>query len=155
MINMKNFAKMRELRGQGLSYSAIGRELGVGRKTVAQYLKSNVPPRYGPREVKTKEDHFGEFESMVRNQIREVPRWTAAEIFEWLAARGYKGSQRTVARRLQVIKGEKAKERYFEQVYEPGRLSLILRNQLFCLLPVAANRFIFMCQLYLIQIRVC
>lgn len=120
MVKMRDFSRIRALHAQGFSFSAISRELNVDRKTVRRYLRSNAPPAYGPRAVRCKTDPFEDFEEIVRGKMILAPKWTGAEIFEWVVGKGFKGSQRTVERRVQAIKGERPKERFFEQIYEPG-----------------------------------
>lgn len=114
------FQRVRELRAQGLKQSQIARELGIDRKTVAKYLTSNTPPKYGPRRVVTRGDPFSAFEPRARFLLQQTPKITAREIFEFILEEGYRGSERTVDRRIAQILGEKPKERYFEQEYKPG-----------------------------------
>ena len=114
------FHKVRELRGRGLSRSQVARELGIDRKTVSKYLQSNTPPKYGPRKSATREDPFQLFEPRARFLIETAPKITAREIFEYVLEEGYRGSERTVDRRITQILSEKPKERFFEQEYQPG-----------------------------------
>jgi len=120
MLSMYNFNQIRELRSRGLTFSEIGRRIGVSRKTVAKYLKSNTPPKYKPRESSGKLDLLEKFRSDLRVKLELVPKWSGEEAFAWLKGNGYKGSLRTVERELRVIRGEKSKERFFDQEYEPG-----------------------------------
>ncbi len=57
----------------------IARELGIDRKTVAKYLGSNSPPKYGPRKAVTREDPFSAFEARARLLLDETPKITARE----------------------------------------------------------------------------
>lgn len=114
------FQKARELKAQGLKRSQIARELGIDRKTVTKYLSSNTPPKYGPRKAVTRGDPFLPFEPRARFLLDQTPKITAREIFEFILEEGYKGSERTVDRRIVQILGEKPKERFFEQEYKPG-----------------------------------
>jgi len=117
------FQKVRELRGKGLRQSQIARELGIDRKTVSKYLSLNTPPKYGPRTTVTRGDPFAVFEPRARFLLDQTPKVTAREIFEFIFEEGYRGSERTVDRRISRIMGEKPKERYFEQRYKPGEQS--------------------------------
>jgi transposase len=111
------FQKVRDLKAQGLKQSQIAKELGIDRKTVAKYLSSNTPPKYGPRKGVTKKDPFSAFEPRAKFLLDQTPKITAREIFEFILEEGYRGSERTVDRRIAQILGEKPKERYFEQEY--------------------------------------
>ena len=51
MIGLGDVVMILELRRQGLSISAIAREVGLDRKTIRRYLARGVePPAYGPRQ---------------------------------------------------------------------------------------------------------
>jgi transposase len=117
---MYNFNKVRELRKQGKSFSAIGRQLGINRRTVAKYLDSNTPPKYSPRERSGRQDLLNDFRLNLIAKLEIVPKWSGEEAYAWLKGSGYKGSLRTVERELRIIRGEKPKERFFDQEYEPG-----------------------------------
>lgn len=123
MISMYNFTKMRDLRNKGLTYSEIGRELDIGRKTVSKYLKTNTPPKYKPRQCSGKEDLLKDFRVNLKQKLELVPNWSGEEAFAWLKGNGYNGSLRTVERELRIIRGQKPKERFFDQEYEPGSQS--------------------------------
>ena len=125
MLSNHRFNQIRVLRDEGLCPSAIARRLGVDRKTVTKYFNSNSPPRYTPRQVRTRPDPLGMFEFRVRALSEPVKEdatltYTAREIFELIQSEGYRGSERTVDRRVAALRGEKPKERFFEQEYEPG-----------------------------------
>jgi transcriptional regulator with XRE-family HTH domain len=73
------FQKVRELKAQGWKQSQIARELGIDRKTVAKYLASNTPPKYGPRKAVTRGDPFLAFEPRTRFLLGQTPKITAGE----------------------------------------------------------------------------
>ncbi len=114
------FQKVRELKAQGLKKAQIAKRLGIDRKTVSKYLSSNAPPKYSPRKQASRRDLFIPFEKRVRSLLEITPELTAREAFEFILDEGYRGSERTVNRRVSGIRGEKPKERFFEQEYEPG-----------------------------------
>ncbi len=120
MVTSYMFQKVRELRTQGLKKSQIAKRLGIDRKTVSKYLASNAPPKYSPRKRGSRQDLFSGFDKRVRSLLEITPDLTARETFEFIWDEGYRGSERTVNRRVSGIRGEKPKERFFEQEYEPG-----------------------------------
>lgn len=119
MITRYMFEKIRKLINEGKNNSEIARELKVNRKTVAKYRKSNTPPHYSERAVITKADPFESFSDRV-DELLKIDGITGAEIFAVIADEGYKGSERTVQRRLSVKRKLLSKERFFEQEYTPG-----------------------------------
>ena len=51
VIGLGDVVMILELRRQGLSISAIAREVGLDRKTIRRYLARGLePPAYGPRQ---------------------------------------------------------------------------------------------------------
>ena len=114
------FERIRTLHSLGLSNRAIARELGIDKKTVAKYQKSNAPPRYKVRQAPTKEDPFKAYAAVAQGYLSSAPELTGPELYLLLLEQGYQGSERTVERRLGAIRAEKPKERFFQQVYEPG-----------------------------------
>jgi transposase len=120
---MYNFNKMRTLRAQGMSYSEIGREVGLYRATVAKYLRCNSPPKYKNRDGPTRIDPLFEFNEQIKLILEKSPAMSGSEIYELLVEKGYRGSERTIQRRLNIRRGQIAKERDFDQVYEPGEQS--------------------------------
>lgn len=120
MISMSEFQRVRKLSTAGENKSSIAREVGLDRKTVAKYLRCNSPPKYRERVRPTREDEFAPFEKTVRSHLVRAPDLTAAELYALIRAEGYKGSERTVQRRMRKQKASEPKERFFEQEYEPG-----------------------------------
>ena len=52
MITLGDVVMILDLHRQGLSVSAIARELGIDRKTVRKYIARGLePPVYGPRQA--------------------------------------------------------------------------------------------------------
>jgi len=122
MVTKYMFDKARELINQGKSDSEIGRILSIHRKTVARYRKSNTPPKYS-RKNSTKADLYQDF-SKEAESLLEVKNMTGSQIYTILKKGGYKGSERTVQRRISDIrKKTKVKERFFEQEYTDGEQS--------------------------------
>jgi transposase len=117
------FNKVRKLKAQGKSNSAIARELKINPKTIAKYLRSNAPPKYKFRDSSTRPDPFEGFETRVKNWLDRTPTLQDQEIFEFLIAEGYIGSERTINRRMKLLRPRPLEERFFEQEYEPGEQS--------------------------------
>jgi transposase len=120
MLSPYMFESIRKLKSENKSQAEIARELGINPKTVAKYLRSNTPPKYKPRIKSTKKDPFLEFERLVKSWLVATPALTDQEIFELLIPQGYKGSERTINRRLKRLRISKPSERFFEQEYTPG-----------------------------------
>jgi transposase len=120
MVTPYMFEKVRALVDQKKSDRAIAKELGMDRRTVAKYRKSNTPPGYTPRPESTRVDPIKGFEDRVASLLKATPTLTAPEVFVVLCDEGYKGSLRTVQRLHTALKLAKPKERFFEQEYEPG-----------------------------------
>ena len=125
MLSIHMFQRIRTLHAQGKTPAEIARRLGIDPKTVGKYLATNTPPRYpAHRKGRTRIDPLGpELGQKVRHWLSRTPDFSAREIFDLLVAEGYRGSERTVDRRVVQIRGEKPRERFFEQEYQPGEQS--------------------------------
>ena len=120
MVTKYMFDRVRALGAQGMRIRAISRELGIDRKTVSRYLASNSPPHYKERQASTREDPCKNFMEEIKAMLSISAEAKAFDIFVLLQDRGYRGSMRTLERRVAAIRGEQSKERFFEQEYEPG-----------------------------------
>jgi transposase len=123
MLSQYMFQQIRELKKENLSNAEIARRLGIDPKTVARYVKSNSPPRYKKRSKSTQVDKFGPFEEKVRGWLKRTPGLTDREVFELLIPEGFKGSERTINRRIKALRPADEGERFFEQEYDPGEQS--------------------------------
>lgn len=123
MMTAYMFQKIRVLIAEKKSDRFIAREVGCDRKTVSKYRDSNAPPEYSSRKMRTRQDPLMDFDADVRRLLAGTPTLTGHEIFLLLKEFGYTGGFRTVQRRLGKIRSEAAKERFFEQKYEPGEQS--------------------------------
>lgn len=123
MVSMYHFEKIRKLHSEGKNKSEIARELGLDWKTVAKYVESDTPPVYKRREGSTKVDLFKEYLPRVKLLFDLMPDLSDREVFDYIWAEGYRGSERTVNRRLKQLRDERPKERFFEQQYVPGEQS--------------------------------
>lgn len=120
MISTYMFQKIRELKAEGVSQAEIARRLGINPKTVARYVRSNTPPKYKARAGSTRLDNFAGFTEKISSWIERTPGLSEREIYELLLPEGYKGSERTVNRRVKALLKPKFEERFFEQEYVPG-----------------------------------
>jgi transcriptional regulator with XRE-family HTH domain len=93
VITMKDFHKIRKLRRQNLSHSEIARRLGINRKTVSKYLKSQIPPSYPDRSGQGRQGLFETYKMTVKSWLEKTPALSAREIFELLIEEGYRGSE--------------------------------------------------------------
>lgn len=123
MVSMYQFDKIRKLHSEGKNKSQIAEELGIDWKTVDKYLRSDTPPIYSARRAPTKLDQFSDYFPRVKALLEVMPDLSDREVFEYLWSEGYRGSERTVNRRLRRVRDERPKERFFEQRYEPGEQS--------------------------------
>src|SRR5215210_7748011 len=111
MVSFYMFEKIRKLKLEGKSNAEIARELKINPKTVCKYLKCNTPPRYKPRSLSTRENPLDGFEEKVKTWITRTAELTDQEIYELLISECYKGSERTLNRRIKALRPSKPKER--------------------------------------------
>ncbi len=120
MMSDHIFQRVRQLRAEGLSGAKIADQLGLNPKTVSKYLKLNTPPRYKDREASTRTDPLNGYQEKIKQWLNRTPTLTDREIYELLLPEGYKGSERTLNRKIIGLRAIKSRERFFEQEYEPG-----------------------------------
>lgn len=120
MLCTHMFDQVRKLKARGNSQAAIARELKKDPKTIAKYLNSNAPPKYRARPSSTRPDPFVGFEARVKQWLERTPTLQDQEIFELLIPEGYRGSERTINRRMRRLRPATPGERFFEQEYAPG-----------------------------------
>jgi transposase len=108
-----------ELHRQGLSPSAIARQLGIDRKTVRKYIALGLePPSYGPRTPRPKcTDNFLAY---LRERLDAYPGLTAVRLWRELGERGFTGGYTTVKRAVQELRPDQVQS--FEVRFEtpPG-----------------------------------
>ena len=125
MVKMFEFEMLRVLIDSGLSNSEIGRRLGIDRRTVRKYRRSNSPPRYTERERATRDDPFSVFQADLEQWLAKDHNLSSTSVFRFLRDKGYQGSLRTVERRLAAWRSQQPKEVYFEQEYTLGEQSQV------------------------------
>jgi transposase len=106
-----------DLHRQGLSVSAIARQLELDRKTVRKYIARGLePPVYGPRAPRpTKIEPFLPF---LRDRIRAYPELTGIRLLREVRALGYSGGYSAVKDALRELRP--APVRCFEHRFETG-----------------------------------
>lgn len=92
-----------ELHRQGLSPTAIARQLGIDRKTVRKYVALGLePPIYGPRTPRPKGTDA--FLPYLRERLAAYPGLTAVRLCRELRERGYAGGYTGVKRAVQELR---------------------------------------------------
>ncbi len=92
-----------DLHRQGLTVSAITRELGIDRKTVRKCIARGLePPVYGPR--KPRQRRIDPFVSYLRERVTAYPRLTGRRLWRELRERGYEGGYTAVTDVLREIR---------------------------------------------------
>ena len=95
MVKLGEVIMILDLHRQGLTVSAIARELGVDRKTVRRYIARGLePPVYGPR--KPRQRLIDLFVSYLRERVTAYPGLTARRLWRELRERGYAGGYTAV-----------------------------------------------------------
>ena len=103
MIRLKEVVLIHDLKRQGLSVSAIARQLGCDRKTVRKYLESGLePPLYSPRPPRgSKLDGYRDY---LRDRVATYPDLSGRRLFREIAADGYEGGYTTVKKFLREVR---------------------------------------------------
>jgi len=92
-----------ELHRQGLTVSAIARQLGLDRKTVAKYIARGLePPTYGPRPPRARATD--PFVPYLRERLSTYPGLTAVRLWRELKERGFTGAYTAVKRAVAMIR---------------------------------------------------
>ena len=88
---------------QGLSVSAIARQVGVDRKTVRTYIAKGLePPAYKKRPPAP--SFVDRFEPYLRERLEAYPTLTARRLLREIGERGYSGSYSVVRDRVRGIR---------------------------------------------------
>ena len=92
-----------DLHRQGLTVSAIARELGLDRKTVRKCIKRGLEaPVYGPR--KPRQRLIDPFVPYLRERVTAYPGLTGRRLFRELRERGYEGGYTVLTDTLREIR---------------------------------------------------
>jgi len=92
-----------DLHRQGLTVSAIARELGIDRKTVRKCIARGLePPVYGPR--KPRQRVIDPFVPYLRERVMAYPSLTGRRLWRELRERGYRGGYTAVTDQLRQLR---------------------------------------------------
>jgi predicted phage terminase large subunit-like protein len=103
VIKLGEIVMILDLHRQGLTVSAIARELGVDRKTVRKCIARGLePPVYGPR--KPRERRIDPFVGYLRERVTAYPSLTGRRLLRELRERGYEGGYTAITDTLREIR---------------------------------------------------
>lgn len=103
MVRTGELVMLMELHRQGLSPTAIARQLGIDRKTVRKYIALGLePPSYGPRPPRPKATDA--FLAYLRDRLTSYPGLTAVRLWRELRERGFVGGYTGVKRAVQTLR---------------------------------------------------
>jgi transposase len=120
MMSQYYFQQIRKLKASGLNKSEIAKKLNIDWKTVSKYWESNTPPVFVKSDHRRREDPTEPHANRIATLLDAIEDVRAVDIYERIRKEGYSGCLRTLQRRIEKIQGERPKERFFEQEYEPG-----------------------------------
>ena len=102
MIKLGEVVMILDLHRQGLTVSAIARELGLDRKTVRKCIARGLePPVYGPR--KPRKRLIDPFVPYLRGRVVAYPGLTGRRLWRELRERGYEGGYTAITDLLRAI----------------------------------------------------
>src|SRR5262249_58851976 len=90
LVRLGEIAMILELHRQGVSVSAIARQVGLDRKTVHKYIERGLePPMYGPRPPRASK--IAPFSRYLRERLAAFPQLTRRRLHRALRELGYTG----------------------------------------------------------------
>jgi len=103
VLRLGNLVMILELHRQGLSPTAIARQLGIDRKTVRKYIARGLePPAYGPRQPRPRcTDPYLDY---LRERLAAYPGLTATRLLRELGERGFTGGYTAVKRAVHGLR---------------------------------------------------
>jgi transposase len=105
VVTLGELMMILELHRQGLTVSAIARQLGIDRKTVRRYIARGLePPTYGPRPARQRSTDG--FLPYLGERLAAFPGLTAVRLWRELRERGYTGGYTAVKRAVRGIRPE-------------------------------------------------
>jgi transposase len=103
VIKLGELVMILELHRQGVSVSAIARQLGLDRKTVRTHIaKGLTPPSYKARPPHARQIKL--FESYLRERLAAYPALTGRRLWREIKERGYQGGYTAVTDLLRELR---------------------------------------------------
>ena len=103
MVNLGELVMILDLHRQGLTVSAIARQLELDRKTVRKYIERGLePPAYGPRRPRSR--RLEPFEAYLRQRVAAYPGLTGSRLLREIRERGYNGGYTAVTDFLREVR---------------------------------------------------
>ena len=103
VVKLGDVVMIQDLHRQGLSVSAIARELGIDRKTVRKYLARGLePPTYGPRQPRPR--RIDPYVGYLRERVMAYPGLSGRRLLREIRERGYRGGYTAVADALRDLR---------------------------------------------------
>lgn len=120
MLDNEGFMEIKVLRHQGKSLRAIAAEVGCAVNTVRRYLEQPERTRYAAR--RSVRPKLGPFEAYLRERIAAAggERLPAVVLAREIRDRGYRGSDRQVARLVRVLRPQPVAEPLVRFETAPG-----------------------------------
>jgi transposase len=115
VIRLGELVMILELHRQGMSISAIARQVGLDRKTIRRYIARGLePPAYQPRPPQP--TRLAPFEPYLRERVTAFPELTGRRLLREIGERGYPGGYTAVTDFLREVRPAKVSpfERRFE-----------------------------------------
>jgi transposase len=121
MLKLEGVMEIRILQQQGLSIRAIARQLGVSRNTVREYLRSDKPPAYSPREKRGSK--LDPYKAYIQERVQSArPNWIPGTVIDReIRDLGYQGSIRLVRYYLAELKPATDPEPVVRFETQPGQ----------------------------------
>ena len=103
MINLGELVMILDLHRQGLTVSAIARQLELDRKTVRKYVERGLePPAYGPRKPRSR--RLEPFEAYLQQRVVAYPGLTGSRLLREIREHGYRGGYTAVTDFLREVR---------------------------------------------------
>ncbi|MCK5884440.1 MAG: IS21 family transposase [Bacteriovoracaceae bacterium] len=123
MISMTDYKLIIQLRNKGKSQDEIAKAIGISRRTVIRYLKDGHIPQYSREKPSNRADPMVGFYQMVKEKLELNHKLPLSELYEYVSAIGYEGSERTLRRKTKDLRNAlKGKEVYFQREVRPAEI---------------------------------
>ena len=96
-------------RVEHLSVRHTARLLGIHHSTVKRVLESDL---HSPTLARIRKSNLDEYAPFIQQKLEEYPKIKASRIWRMLKDRGYPGSDQSVRRYVQMIRGKQPKKAY-------------------------------------------